>query len=68
MPDAYKLHIAFESCFENNMNTSVFQYYVKMIGYDGYESAGQPGTVSNDDILSRIADSPAMKSVAEKVG
>ena len=34
LPDAYKLAITFKSCLANNMNTAVFQYYVKMTGYD----------------------------------
>lgn len=33
LPDAYKLSITFKSCLPNNMNTAVFQYYVKMVGY-----------------------------------
>lgn len=36
IPDAYKLKIDFQSCLSNNLNTSVFQYYVKMTGYDSY--------------------------------
>ena len=35
LPDAYKLSISFQSCLANNLNTAVFQYYVKMTGYDG---------------------------------
>ena len=36
IPDGYKLSITFKSCLDNNMNSSVFQYYVKMTGYEGY--------------------------------
>lgn len=39
VPDAYKLTIKFQSCLANNMNTAVFQYYVKMTGYDNYTGA-----------------------------
>ena len=40
IPDAYKLSITFQSCLTNNLNTSVFQYYVKMTGYDDYNKPG----------------------------
>jgi len=36
IPDGYKLSVTFTSCLANNVNTSIFQYYVKMTGYDGY--------------------------------
>ena len=42
IPDGYKLSVTFTSCLANNVNTSIFQYYVKMTGYDGY-SKEQPG-------------------------
>lgn len=38
IPDAYKLQMKFTSCLANNMNTSVFQYYVKMTPYENYKS------------------------------
>lgn len=34
VPDAYKLAMTYKSCFANNLNTSIFQYYVKMTAYD----------------------------------
>ena len=50
LPDAYKLAITFKSCIANNMNTSVFQYYVKMTGYDDSGSLQSgPGEKSKDD-------------------
>ena len=50
LPDAYKLAITFKSCIANNMNTSVFQYYVKMTGYDdGGSLQSGPGETSKDD-------------------
>ena len=67
LPDAYKLSIEFKSCLANNMNTSVFQYYVKMTGYDDGGSL-QPGDTSKDNIADMIADSPIVKSAAEKMG
>ena len=36
IPDAYHLGVKFKSCIANNMNNSVFQYYVKMTGYDNF--------------------------------
>lgn len=33
LPDAYKLSMTFTSCLANNLNTSIFQYYVKMTPY-----------------------------------
>ena len=36
VPDAYKLSINFKSCLANNLNTSIFQYYVQMTGYENY--------------------------------
>ena len=42
IPDGYKLSITFKSCLPNNMNTAVFQYYVKMVGYsDGVQPGSQ---------------------------
>ena len=42
VPDAYKLHVTFDSCLANNMNNAVFQYYVKMTAYNEYgDSATQ---------------------------
>lgn len=42
IPDAFKLTITFKSCLPNNMNTAVFQYYVKMVGYtDGVKPGGK---------------------------
>ena len=67
LPDAYKLQITFKSCIANNMNTAVFQYYVKMTGYDDGGSL-QPGDKSNDDVMSRLGNSDAVKGLADKVG
>lgn len=53
IPDAYKLSITFKSCLPNNMNTAVFQYYVKMVGYsDGIQPGAQEdGAISTEAIL-----------------
>ena len=59
IPDGYKLSINFKSCLANNMNTSVFQYYVKMTGYENYGKEGengQPGTDSNDSASDKISN------------
>jgi hypothetical protein len=66
LPDAYKLAITFKSCIANNMNTAVFQYYVKMTGYDSGSfdsptSAGDPGGKSSDDWASRLETDPGVK-------
>ena len=37
IPDAYKLEITFTSCLANNLNTAVFQYYVKMAAFSQYQ-------------------------------
>ena len=44
IPDAYKLSISFKSCLANNLNTSIFQYYVEMVDYDrvGKEEEKEP--------------------------
>ena len=42
IPDAYKLQVQFTSCLANNLNTSVFQYYVKMTGYENYGDTPKP--------------------------
>ena len=60
LPDAYKLSIKFKSCIANNMNTSVFQYYVKMTGYDSgpmdsATSAGNPGVLDNNNVIDMSA-------------
>ena len=39
IPDAYKLDITFTSCLANNLNTAVFQYYVKMAAFNNYKGA-----------------------------
>ena len=52
IPDAYKLSVTFQSCLANNLNTSVFQYYVKMAGYDDYASDKMGGSDSKDDAWS----------------
>ena len=44
IPDAYKLTVKFTSCLKSNMNTSVFQYYVKMAGYDAYSTTNMGGS------------------------
>ena len=46
------------------MNTAVFQYYVKMSGYD--DGGFGPGGQSTDDVASRIENSPEMKNVVDK--
>ena len=63
LPDAYKLHIKFKSCLANNMNTAVFQYYVKMTGYDGYKS-DNPGDTSKDSIADQTLE--LMKGFTDK--
>ena len=52
IPDAYKLSVTFQSCLANNLNTSVFQYYVKMAGYDDYANDKMGGSDSKDDAWS----------------
>ena len=64
LPDAYKLAITFTSCLANNMNTAVFQYYVKMSGYE--DGGADPGKESTDDVMSRIENSPELKKVVDK--
>lgn len=49
IPDGYKLQIQFTSCLANNLNTSVFQYYVKMTGYENYGNDGENGTPGHDE-------------------
>lgn len=49
IPDGYKLQIQFTSCLANNLNTSVFQYYVKMTGYENYGNDGEAGTPGHDE-------------------
>ena len=51
IPDGYKLSCTFQSCLANNLNTSIFQYYVKMTGY---EDAANAGGTSNDDAMSKL--------------
>lgn len=48
IPDGYKLSVSFTSCLANNMNTSVFQYYVKMTGYENYGNDGEEGQPGKD--------------------
>ena len=55
VPDAYKLSINFKSCLANNMNTAVFQYYVKMVGYDGY-AKGNTGGDSTKSLAAEIEE------------
>ena len=52
IPDGYKLSVTFTSCLANNMNSSVFQYYVAMTGYDNYKN-DKPGQESKDDIYAK---------------
>lgn len=66
IPDGYKLSITFKSCLDNNMNSSVFQYYVKMTGYEGYgkdeggkESRLQPDLTPYKNLFKNPADSTA---------
>jgi len=50
IPDAYNLEIEFKSCLANNLNTSVFQYYVEMSEYDnGGVNSEPPGSESKTD-------------------
>jgi hypothetical protein len=68
LPDAYKLTMNFKSCLANNMNTAVFQYYVKMTGYDdGGSLQSGPGEKSQDDVMTRLGNSDAMKGLADKI-
>ena len=61
LPDAYKLAITFKSCLANNMNTAVFQYYVKMTSYDyGTDDSFGPGQESKDDIGKLMQENPAV--------
>ena len=47
IPDAYRLQIKFTSCISNNLNNSVFQYYVEdMGGYEDYVQYNAGGTTS----------------------
>ena len=55
IPDAYKLAISFTSCLANNLNTSVFQYYVKMAGYDDYAKDKMGGTTNKDSMFDSVA-------------
>lgn len=57
IPDGYKLSCTFQSCLANNLNTSIFQYYVKMTGYENHSddnSSNRPGGTSNDDAISKL--------------
>ena len=59
IPDGYKLSVSFTSCLANNMNTSVFQYYVKMTGYENYGNdgeEGQPGKDSPSEAMDTLAN------------
>jgi hypothetical protein len=50
------------------MNTAVFQYYVKMTGYDdGGSLQSGPGEKSQDDVMTRLGNSDAMKGLADKI-
>ena len=49
IPDAYKLSMTFQSCLANNLNTSVFQYYVEMSGYKDYASKNMGGSENESD-------------------
>ena len=67
VPDAYKLSVEFKSCLANNMNTAVFQYYVEMTSYDyGGDDSFGPGQESKDSAMDRIANSEAVKGLADK--
>lgn len=60
--------MTFKSCLANNMNTAVFQYYVKMTGYDdGGSLQSGPGEKSQDDVMTRLGNSDAMKGLADKI-
>ena len=56
IPDAYKLQIRFKSCLTNNMNTAVFQYYVKMTGYDDYDKEQMGGYVTPPPVFSEAVN------------
>lgn len=47
IPDAYKLELTFTSCLANNLNTAVFQYYVKMAAFNEYNGAAQNDWLRN---------------------
>lgn len=60
--------MTFKSCLANNMNTAVFQYYVKMTGYDdGGSLQSGPGEKSQDDVMSRLGNSDAVKGLVDKI-
>ena len=72
LPDAYKLQITFKSCLANNMNTAVFQYYVKMSGYDSGpfdESgvSGGPGELDNNHVVEQFRNSKEGKAAIVKL-
>lgn len=54
IPDGYKLSCTFQSCLANNLNTSIFQYYVKMTGYE--QASTGTGKESTDDMYSKVED------------
>ena len=58
IPDGYKLHCEFQSCLSNNLNTSVFQYYVKMTSLADVNSQA-PGS----DSINTAAEERAMNAV-----
>lgn len=55
IPDGYKLQCSFKSCLPNNLNSSIFQYYVKMTGYDD-EGAIPPGGTVKDDLANKVGE------------
>lgn len=55
LPDAYKLSMTFTSCLANNLNTSIFQYYVKMTPYSN-PGAQPPGAESKDDGFEKLGE------------
>ena len=66
IPDAYKLQCNFKSCLANNLNTSIFQYYVKMTGYNN--PSAEIGVDGKNDIASNTAEfvSKTLKSEVDE--
>ena len=62
VPDAYKLNMKFQSCLANNMNTAVFQYYVKMTPYSDYAKENTEGEGDNMKITNRPGETSEQSS------
>ena len=72
IPDAYHLGVKFKSCIANNMNNSVFQYYVKMTGYDNFAESWMGGDenedAATDKLVNMIKAQPAKDEPAPATG